>query len=243
MMEWVKQARRPSPDFGIAVVPGDSRCGHEGDRDVRREPIRPRSHGDAHLGGRLGGRARCGSGAASAATPTPPGRDGLIAFVSLSPQGEPRGLAVIRPDGGGFRQLTRNRYDSLPAWSPDGRRIAFERTGAIYVMRSDKTRVRKLTTPRIRGDRWPAWSPNGGEIAFTREGAAVFVMRADGTRQRRSIGGEAASSIAHRGRQTGGGSRSALPPTSCPTAARSSSSDAAAARSTTSPTDGSSLRA
>jgi Tol biopolymer transport system component len=36
---------------------------------------------------------------------------------------------------------------------------------------------------RIRGDRWPAWSPNGGEIAFTREVAAVFVTRADGTRQ------------------------------------------------------------
>ena len=119
----------------------------------------------------------------SAAAPTPPGRNGLIAFVS-SPGGFPRGIAVIRPDGSGFRQLTRDKRDRSPAWSADGTRLAFERGGAIYVMRADGARLRRLTPPR-RGGKQPAWSPNGRELAFTR-GGALFVMRAaDGLHQRR----------------------------------------------------------
>lgn len=114
----------------------------------------------------------------SAAAPTAPGRNGLIAFVSLPAQG----IAVVRSDGGGFRQLTRDRRDRSPAWSPDGRRLAFERAGRIYLMAADGTSVRRLMPPSARG-RQAAWSPNGREIAFIRTGA-LFVVRADGTRQR-----------------------------------------------------------
>lgn len=117
----------------------------------------------------------------SSATATPPGRNGLIAFVS-SPAGSPQGIAVIRPDGEGFRRLTRDKRDHSPAWSSDGRRLAFERGGAIYVIRADGTRLRRLTPP-LRGGKQPAWSPSGREIAFTRKGA-LFVMRSDGSRQR-----------------------------------------------------------
>ena len=112
----------------------------------------------------------------SSATATPPGRNGLIAFVN------PQGIAVIRSGGGGFRLLTHDKRDRSPAWSADGTRLAFERGGGIYAMRADGRRLRRLT-PRLRGGKQPAWSPNGREIAFTRKGA-LFTMRSDGSRQR-----------------------------------------------------------
>jgi TolB protein len=116
-----------------------------------------------------------------AAAPTAPGRNGLIAFVTWA-DGGAQGIAVIRPDGSGSRKLTRDRRDRSPAWSPDGRRLAFDRGGRIYVMAADGTGVRRLMPPSARG-RQPAWSPGGSEIAFIRSGA-LFVVGADGTRQR-----------------------------------------------------------
>jgi Tol biopolymer transport system component len=111
-----------------------------------------------------------------------PGANGLIAFESHADRGGARtGLALIRADGRGFRQLTRNRRDRSPAWSPDGARLAFERGSALYVMRADGTKLRRLV-PRQRGGTQPAWSPNGHEIAFVRRGA-LYVMRADGSHQ------------------------------------------------------------
>ena len=57
-----------------------------------------------------------------------------------------------------------------PAWSPDGRRIAFERDGdhpsaEIYVMNANGTHQHRLTgNPSVNGP--PAWSPDGQRIAF-----------------------------------------------------------------------------
>ena len=116
----------------------------------------------------------------STAAPTAPGRNGLIAFVSSS-GAVAQGIAVIRADGRGFRQLTRDRRDRSPAWSPDGRRLAFERAGRLYVMAADGTRLRRLLPLSARG-RQPTWSPDGREIAFIRSGALLVVR--DGTRQR-----------------------------------------------------------
>ncbi len=53
-------------------------------------------------------------------------------------------------DGKNQRRLTRNpASDAFPAWSPDGKRIAFlsDRSGPteVYVMRADGTHVRRLT--------------------------------------------------------------------------------------------------
>ena len=124
----------------------------------------------------------------SAASPTPPGRNGLIAFVTLDPgSGLSSGLAVVRPDGQGFRRLTRDERDYSPAWSPDGRWLAFVRDWQIYVVRANGTGLHRLTPPGRYAQ--PAWSPGGKYIATTRgvvrRPAAVYVMRADGTGQRR----------------------------------------------------------
>src|SRR4051794_35516443 len=64
-------------------------------------------------------------------------------------------------------------YD--PAWSPDGKLIAFAdrdegaggSRGDLYVMNADGTNMRKLTDSTggsLRGARYPAWSPDGTRV-------------------------------------------------------------------------------
>ncbi len=52
----------------------------------------------------------------------------------------------LRADGSGLRNAKRNPASaSAPAWSPDGRKIAFGRDGEIYVMNADGSGQRNLT--------------------------------------------------------------------------------------------------
>jgi Tol biopolymer transport system component len=96
------------------------------------------------------------------------------------------------------RQLTANTLDDeLPSWSPDGRKLAFQRdfdpvVGEvdydILTMHADCTRQRNLTrSPGIQDfDGSPAWSPDGRKITFTTdrdEDLEIYTMRADGSRQ------------------------------------------------------------
>lgn len=92
-----------------------------------------------------------------------------------------------------MRNLTNDPSDdSYPAWSPNGRRIAFasDRDGTtnIFVMDADGKNVKQLTKGLERS-RCPAWSPDGKKIAYGRkiigddgitESCAVFVMDIDG---------------------------------------------------------------
>ena len=80
----------------------------------------------------------------------------------------------MNTDGSGLTALTHGSTfgDILPAWSPDGEKIAFVRIAPIgnkdiYVVNADGTNVVRLTTaPSFEGT--PAWSPDGRTIAFTK---------------------------------------------------------------------------
>jgi TolB protein len=82
----------------------------------------------------------------------------------------------------------------LPAWSPDGSKIAFtsNRDGnpEIYIMNRDGSGLRRMTNnPAI--DVTPTWSPNGNQIAWVSDRTGtpkIYVMNADGTGQRMLIG-------------------------------------------------------
>jgi Tol biopolymer transport system component len=62
------------------------------------------------------------------------------------------------------RRLRRLTTGSYPTWSPNGRRIAFCRRGALYVVPAAGGREVKLVG---RGTAMPDWSPDGRLIAFT----------------------------------------------------------------------------
>ena len=66
-----------------------------------------------------------------------------------------------------------NAADRSPAWSHDGRRIAFARDNGtargIYAMDADGGNPVRLSNAAIDGgDRSPRWSPDGAWIVFSR---------------------------------------------------------------------------
>ena len=104
-----------------------------------------------------------------------------IAFIRT-----PNELSLTNTDGTERRKLTGNASPATPAWSPDGKKIAFVRkfggNSEVYVMNADGGVQQRLA----RGVD-PAWSPNGKAIAFVREhagNAEVYLMNADGSEQR-----------------------------------------------------------
>jgi Tol biopolymer transport system component len=72
-----------------------------------------------------------------------------------------------------------------PAWSPDGRTIAFAGGRAdddrgIYVMAADGSAPRRLTTAHYANFHSPSWSPDGRRIAFDTDGVRRFEMDKNG---------------------------------------------------------------
>jgi Tol biopolymer transport system component len=104
---------------------------------------------------------------------------------------------VIDADGRNARRLTPLDEDvEAPAWSPDGRRIAFAKRDLgresaegsdyeadIYVMKADGTEPTRLTD-RAGWESTPSWSPDGDQIAFSTEDGEegdIFVVNSDGS--------------------------------------------------------------
>jgi Tol biopolymer transport system component len=135
--------------------------------------------------------AGCGSssdspsstGAARPATTTAPAatfpaEDGKIAFRRYFDDAQTTGAVfTINPDGTGERQVTRppgNTLDDQPAWSPDGKLIAFTRCPAdgicgVWTVRPDGTHARAIFQCRRANPATRACA-DAANVTFTADG-------------------------------------------------------------------------
>jgi TolB protein len=123
--------------------------------------------------------------------------DGFEDFPSVSPDGQTvafdhagpgpgsdsivnLGIDLMDIDGSNVRDLVAPpedpAFDTFPAFSPDGKRIAFVRRlvhtpgraeSAIFVVNADGSDLLQLTPDTSMSPGPPRWSPNGEQIAFS----------------------------------------------------------------------------
>jgi Tol biopolymer transport system component len=122
--------------------------------------------------------------AAPAAEAAFPGKNGLIAFQKIkAPSSE---IYVMGPKGGKERDVTKTRRvsETAPAFSPNGRTIAFlwaafgtagHQSGGIGVVNSNGKGLRHLTSSNTDTDPYfqPTWSADGKRILYERERPVV----------------------------------------------------------------------
>ena len=112
-----------------------------------------------------------------------PGLNGKIAFWS-SPQFDDD-VFLINPDGSGQTEITGDAHDeSVPAWSPDGTKLAVQSDGDIWTMNADGSGPVNLTSDFTGDDAQPAWSADGTKIAFVSNrvndvGGKIYAIDAD----------------------------------------------------------------
>jgi Tol biopolymer transport system component len=102
-------------------------------------------------------------------------------------------LYVINVDGSGLKRLGTTANSGAPAWSPDGKSIAFSCDGyggvgfEICVMNADGTNAHRITN--LSGDQAdPAWSPDGKALAFV-NGGSLWTMKSDGSAAKQLVAG------------------------------------------------------
>lgn len=104
-------------------------------------------------------------------------------------------LYIIGVDGSGKTPLTDSPEDGIPAWSPNGRKIAFickpmGDTFDICTVNADGSGRQNLTNNNPGHDINPAWLPDSSGIVFysVREGKwGIYVMNVDGSGVRKII--------------------------------------------------------
>jgi len=96
--------------------------------------------------------------------------DQRLVFVGFPTGSFTPDLWTMRSDGSERQRLTSDGDYRNPAWSPDHSRLAFSRSGQVFVMRPDRSRQRLIT----RGDE-PTWSPDARQLAFT-SGSGISVV-------------------------------------------------------------------
>ena len=114
-----------------------------------------------------------------------------VSAPQVSPDGKWVAFAVATPDmqanrnasnlwlistaGGEAVQLTQSGHDSAPAWSPDGKTLAFlssrDGNSQVYLLSMSGGEPRKLTILSTGADLFQ-WSPDGKTLAFT---SAVYL--------------------------------------------------------------------
>lgn len=104
--------------------------------------------------------------------------DGASLVFATTVGAQDGGIHVVAADGSGRKRLVSTEFQNpgrgdwlgWPAWSPDGKTIAFVHTSydfgwRIFLMNADGTSLRPLT-PAVPADQTPSWSPDGTMLAF-----------------------------------------------------------------------------
>jgi Tol biopolymer transport system component len=124
-----------------------------------------------------------------------PGRSGELVFAVTNRSRYYPELYLMRSDGTGLRRIT-SRGGYSPAWSPDGKWLAFAsnrsrprhaNASEIYVMRANGTALRRVTRNGF-VDFGPAWAPDGKRLVLqssNASGTGIAVINVNGTGFRR----------------------------------------------------------
>jgi Tol biopolymer transport system component len=106
-----------------------------------------------------------------------------FSYPAWSPRGDvilaTKGSSIwrMRADGTGHIGAWKHHAKN-PAWSPDGRHVAFERNGGISV--SDGSDGATGPVDIFPDGSHPAWSPSGDDIAFGRKNRGIWIMDRNG---------------------------------------------------------------
>jgi Tol biopolymer transport system component len=111
------------------------------------------------------------------------------------------GVAIMRADGSGIRDLTPTGFQGQPAFTPDGHHLVYNTCAdqpngsAIFIIRDNGTGIRRLTAPNpfpTECDEDPNVSPDGTTVTFVRHKVdgllqALYAVNIDGSHLRKIV--------------------------------------------------------
>lgn len=111
-----------------------------------------------------------------------PGKNGKLAI-----EGDTRpGIWTVKPNGDNLTRVTGKKgFPFNPSWSPNGKWIAFTKSGDLWKIRADgshKRRLAKGVASDVDGN--ISWSPNGRKLVFNKKDD-LWTVHANGTKRKR----------------------------------------------------------